>query len=78
MRQRRVTAHELRRALSRPSSAAGSEKISWRAIGVDDRRCRGCGRRLELDDVAHFGTDVAGARFVECGDCFGGPSVASA
>ena len=49
--------------------AAGSEKIAWSRIGVADRRRRGCGRRLTLLEVAHFGT-IHRHRFVECVDCF--------
>jgi len=49
--------------------AAGSEKIAWSRIGVTDRRCRGCNRRLTLLEVAHFGT-IHRHRFVECVACF--------
>ena len=50
--------------------AAPSEPVTWIRIGVEDKKCRGCGNALRLQDVAHFGTDVNGTRFVECVACF--------
>lgn len=52
--------------------ATPSEPVTWLRIGVPSRECRGCGRKLTLADVRHFGTDIEGVRFVECKGCFGG------
>jgi hypothetical protein len=49
--------------------AAPSEAVTWKRIGVTDRRCRECGQPLVLGQVRRFGTDDRG-RFVECGRCF--------
>lgn len=61
------------KAMERKKSAKPSEPIAWSRIGVPDRRCRLCGRKLVLADVAHFGTDYRDtppSRFVECAECF--------
>lgn len=50
--------------------ATPSEPVTWKRIGVKERRCRGCDRKLTLIEVAHFGTDTEGTRFVECARCF--------
>ncbi len=52
------------------SSSTPSEAVTWKRIGVPDRRCRGCGRKLKLAEVVHFGTTADGSRFCECGPCF--------
>ena len=58
------------RGFQKRRHATPSEPVTWLRIGVEDRKCRGCGSRLTLKDVAHFGTDVNGVRFVECIACF--------
>ena len=68
MRQQRVTKEEMQAALKKRSTAKPSEAVTWKRIGVPDQRCRGCGRKLLLKEVAHFGT-TSGSRFVECADC---------
>ena len=52
--------------------SAPSEAVTWKRIGVPDRTCRRCHRRLKLIEVGHFGT-ADGVRFVECKPCVDGP-----
>lgn len=64
----KVDRETMLKALGRRKSATPSEAVTWKRIGVPDQKCRGCGRKLLLKEVAHFGT-TNGSRFVECADC---------
>jgi hypothetical protein len=67
-----ISREEYLRLMDKKKSATPSEAVTWKLIGVPDRLCRGCGRKLLLAEVAHFGTDYTSdepVRFVECGEC---------